>query len=114
MTSPTETALTLVVVKFLAIIGSALVSVLLLALFGAKRLSGPLRKESPRPRMPAREPMHLVTSIHCSSLQRLPPARTATLDSTTQRTRRLRSLVEKQFVVQATGPSQIRSQPDSQ
>jgi hypothetical protein len=56
MTSPAETALTLVVVKTLAIVGSALVSVLLLALFGAKRLSGPSCKESPHPRMLARRP----------------------------------------------------------
>jgi len=80
MTSPAETALTLVVIKSLAIVGSALVSILLLALFGAKRLSGPSCKESPRSRMPAREPLHLVTSIHSSSKRRSLPARTATLD----------------------------------
>ena len=82
MTSPAETALTLVVVKSLAIVGSAFVSVLLLALFGAKRLSGPSYKESPRPRMPAREPLHLVASIHCSSTRRPLPAGTATHDRT--------------------------------
>ncbi len=38
MTSPMETALTLVVVKAVAIVGSALTSVFLLALFGAKKL----------------------------------------------------------------------------
>ena len=37
MTSPAETALTLVVVKSVAIVGSALVAVLLLAVVGAKR-----------------------------------------------------------------------------
>ena len=37
MTSPMETALTLVVVKAIAIVGSALTSVCLLALFGAKK-----------------------------------------------------------------------------
>lgn len=37
MTSPAETALTLVVVKSVAIVGSALMAVLLLALFGAKK-----------------------------------------------------------------------------
>ena len=38
MTSPAETALTLVVVKAVTIVGSALASVFLLALFGAKKL----------------------------------------------------------------------------
>ena len=38
MTSPAETALTLVVVKSVAIVGSALATVLLLALFGAKKI----------------------------------------------------------------------------
>jgi hypothetical protein len=37
MTSPAETALTLVVVKSVAIVGSALTAVFLLALFGAKK-----------------------------------------------------------------------------
>lgn len=37
MTSPTETALTLVVVKSLAIVGSAFAAVLFLAVVGAKR-----------------------------------------------------------------------------
>ena len=37
MTSPAETALTLVVVKSVAIVGSALTAVFLLALFGATR-----------------------------------------------------------------------------
>jgi len=36
MTSPAETALTLVVVKSVAIVGSALTAILVLALFGAK------------------------------------------------------------------------------
>ena len=37
MNSPAETALTLVVVKSVAIVGSVLTTVFLLALFGAKR-----------------------------------------------------------------------------
>jgi hypothetical protein len=37
MTSPAETALSLVVVKSLAIVGSALTAVFLLALFGVKK-----------------------------------------------------------------------------
>lgn len=38
MTSPAETALTLVFVKSIAIVGSALAAVCVLALFGTKRL----------------------------------------------------------------------------
>jgi hypothetical protein len=37
MTSPAETALTLAVVKLVAIVGSALTAVFLLAVFGAKK-----------------------------------------------------------------------------
>jgi len=37
MTSPAETALTLVVVKVVAIVGSALATVLFLAVMGTKR-----------------------------------------------------------------------------
>ena len=37
MTSPAESALTLVVVKSVAIVGSALMAVLFLAVFGARK-----------------------------------------------------------------------------
>ena len=43
MASPPETVLTLVVIKAAAIVGSALTTVFVLALFGAKRKEFPVR-----------------------------------------------------------------------